>query len=308
MTKTLIAIIGPTGIGKTSRAIGLARHFNTEIFSADSRQFFKEMKIGTAVPSDRELDEVKHHFIQHISILDSYTVGDFEREMVQSLEKFFEKNDVAILVGGSGLYVDAILYGLDDFPEVLPEVREELNALLHEKGISVLQKKLETLDVQYYNSVDLENPHRLIRALEVCISSGRPYSSFLRKKTGIRKFRHVLIGLCAQREVVYDRINQRVDLMLKQGLLEEAKSLYQHRNLNALKTVGYKELFEHFSGKTTLEHAIEEIKKNTRRFAKRQLTWYRKNKDVLWFNHDLTEKEFIVSIEESIKNVSNATE
>ena len=306
MPKTLIAIVGPTAIGKTSLAISLANHFNTEIFSADSRQFYKEMQIGTAVPSIPELKAAKHHFIQHTSILDAYSVGDFEREAIEALDIFFETKDIAILVGGSGLYVDAILYGLDDFPPVGPEVREELNTVLKEKGILVLREQLKELDPQYYQQVDLENPHRLIRALEICISSGKPYSSFLSSERTSRDFKSILVGLHAEREIIYDRINKRVDQMLEKGLLEEARTLYPHRHLNALNTVGYKELFALFDEKTTLENATEEIKKNTRRFAKRQLTWYRKNQDILWLDYDLTEKEFIGSIEEKIKALTDA--
>ncbi len=308
MTKVLIAIVGPTAIGKTSRAISLALHLNTEIFSADSRQFFKEMQIGTAVPSPMELEAVKHHFIHHISIFDTYSVGDFEREAIQALKACFKNKDIAILVGGSGLYVDALLYGLDDFPQVPPEIREELNKILDKKGVTALQGQLKTLDSQYYSQVDLENPHRLIRALEVCIASGKPYSSFLGSKNKARDFRFVLVGLHAQREIIYDRINKRVDLMLENGLVEEAKALYPYRHQNALNTVGYKELFDHFEGKISMESAVEEIKKNTRRFAKRQLTWYRKNMDILWIPYDLPEKEFIERIEGRIKNLFNAKE
>lgn len=306
MNKVLIALVGPTAIGKTNKAIILAKHFNTEIFSADSRQFFKEMQIGTAVPSPGELKVVKHHFIQHLSIYDAYSVGDFEREAKQALEVYFKTNDIGILVGGSGLYVDALLYGLDHFPEVPPKIRSNLNTALKKEGITALQGQLKVLDPQYYAQVDLENPHRLIRALEICISSGKPYSSFLGSKKIPRDFEFVLVGLRAERETIYERINRRVDLMLETGLVEEAKSLYPQKHLNALNTVGYKELFDYFEGKVNFERAIEEIKKNTRRFAKRQLTWYRKNKDVLWLNYDMTEKEFIDAIEGEIKNVLNA--
>ena len=302
MPKTLIAVVGPTAIGKTSLAISLAKHLDTEIFSADSRQFFKEMKIGTAVPSSLELEAAKHHFIQHISIFQQYSVGDFEKEALKALAAFFEKRDIAILVGGSGLYVDAILYGLDEFPKVRPEVREELNTILEKEGISVLQEQLKLLDAQYYQQVDLENPHRLIRALEICISTGKPYSSFLGSKKKPRDFRSILVGLQGEREIIYQRINQRVDQMFQNGLLEEARTLYPHKHLNALNTVGYKELFEFFEGKISLENATEEIKKNTRRFAKRQLTWYRKNEDVLWLDHNMTEKERITAVEAQIKN------
>ena len=302
MAKCIIAIIGPTAIGKTTRAISLAKHFRTEIFSADSRQFFKEMSIGTAVPTTFELQLAKHHFIQHISIFDSYSVGDFEREAINRLQTFFLKNDIAILVGGSGLYMDALLYGLDDFPHVPSKIRNELNLILEQKGIMVLQEQLKALDPDYYERVDIENPHRLIRALEICIHTGKSYSSFLGLKKKKHDFKCILVGLNADREIIYERINRRVDLMFENGLFEEAQNLYQHRNLNAMNTVGYKELFTHLDGKISLEEAKEEIKKNTRRFAKRQLTWYRKNDDILWLDYDIDEKEFLKLIEERTKS------
>lgn len=308
MSKVLIAIVGPTGIGKTGRAISLAKHLNTDVFSCDSRQFFKEMSIGTAVPSSVELNTAKHHFIQHKSIFDSYSVGDFEREAIQALEKLFSKNDRAVLVGGSALYMDAILYGLDNFPEVKPEIREGLNTLLKKKGISALQTQLKNLDSKYHAVVDLNNPHRLIRALEISISSGRPYSSFLNQQRVRRKFQYILLGLQAEREVIYERINQRVDQMVENGLVQEAEAMYPNRHLNALNTVGYKELFDYFEGTTSMEKAISEIKKNTRRFAKRQLTWYRKNTEVHWLDYDLPEEEFINAVELKIKKVINASD
>ena len=306
MTKIIVAIVGPTAIGKTTRSINLAKHFDTEIISADSRQFYKEMKVGTAVPSENELKQVKHHFIQHINIADQYSVGQFERDATVTLEKLFKNHDIVVMVGGSGLYMDAVLYGLDNFPKAPKEIRNELNILLEAKGIAVLQEQLKELDPKYYSQVDLKNPHRLIRALEISISSGKPYSSFLDKKKKPHGFKFVLVGLRAEREIIYDRINKRVDQMLENGLLEEARELHPYKKLNALNTVGYKELFDFFEGKMDFETAIEEIKKNTRRFAKRQLTWYRKNKDVLWLNHDLNENEFVNQIEEKIKDLKNA--
>lgn len=306
MTKILIAIVGPTAIGKTRRAISLATHFGTEVVSADSRQFYKEMKIGTAVPSDSELQQAKHHFIQHISINDTYSVGDFERDTSFILKELFKKHNVVIIVGGSGLYMDAVLYGLDDFPDVDPQIRKVLNTSLEQNGIVTLQKQLKEIDPKYYEKVDLGNPHRIIRALEVGISSGKPYSFYLGKKKNKNDFKHLLLGLRADRKIIYDRINQRVDLMINNGLPEEAKALFPKRHLNALNTVGYKELFAHFEGKTNLKDAVEEIKRNTRRFAKRQLTWYRKNKEVQWFNHDIIDKDFIELVEEEIKNLGYA--
>jgi tRNA dimethylallyltransferase len=305
MTKIIIAIVGPTAIGKTTRAISLAKHYHTEIISADSRQFYKEMNIGTAVPSAAELGQAKHHFIQHKSIHDRYSVGDFERDAARALKDLFKKHEIIVMVGGSGLYMDAVLYGLDEFPETDATIRKDLNAILRQNGILPLQEQLKQLDPVYYDKVDIENPHRLIRALEVCISSGAPYSSFLGRKKTKHEFPHILLGLYADREVIYKRINERVDTMLRDGLLEEAKNLVPYSHLNALNTVGYKELFAHFEGKQSLEDAIEEIKKNTRRFAKRQLTWYRKNKEVLWLDFDLSEEEFITTVESHIQKFSN---
>ena len=281
--KTLLTIVGPTAIGKTSLAIDLALHFGTEIISCDSRQFFKEMSIGTAVPSAKELVQAKHHFIQHKSIFEPYSVGDFERDAITLLTELFQRNDVVIMVGGSGLYADAVLYGLDDFPEVSTEVKNELNTHYQVQGIAYLQTKLKDLDPIQYERMDIQNPQRMLRALEVCIASGKPYSSFLNKKKILRDFANVTIGITAEREVVYERINRRVELMLEEGLLIEAQRLFPYKELNALQTVGYRELFDFLEGKTSLDFAVEEIKKNTRRFAKRQYTWSHKNKDIHWF-------------------------
>ena len=287
--KNLISIVGPTAIGKTTLAIAIAKHYNTEIISADSRQFYKEMSIGTAVPSTEELTSVPHHFIQHKSIFEEYTVGDFEREAIEKLAILFEDNDIVVMVGGSGLYVDAIKDGLDNFPPIDPEIRETLNQTLKTEGILSLQERLKILDMDYYRQVDLNNPHRLIRALEVCIGSGLPYTSFLKQKKPERNFNTITIAINAEREIIYDRINQRVDIMMEQGLLEEALSLKEQQSLNALQTVGYRELFNYFKGEFDLDTAIAEIKKNTRRFAKRQLTWLRKKEDIIWvdYNYDL---------------------
>lgn len=280
--KILLTVVGPTAIGKTSLAIDLALHFGTEIISCDSRQFFKEMSIGTAVPSSEELAQVKHHFIQHKSIFDTYSVGDFERDAITLLKELFKQHNVVIMVGGSGLYADTVVYGLDDFPEVSPEIRNELNELYQKQGITYLQTRLKDLDPIQYTQMDVQNPQRMMRALEVCIASGKPYSSFLNRKETLRDFTNITIGLTAEREVVYNRINERVELMLENGLLIEAQTLFPHKKLNALQTVGYRELFDFFEGKISLDFAIEEIKKNTRRFAKRQYTWFHKNKDIHW--------------------------
>ncbi|CAL65638.1 tRNA (adenosine(37)-N6)-dimethylallyltransferase MiaA [Christiangramia forsetii] len=300
MSNYLINIIGPTAIGKTSLSIKVARHFITEIISADSRQFFKEMKIGTAVPDKDELAAATHHFIQHISIADAYSVGDFEKDAILKLKELFNKHKVAVMVGGSGLYIKAITEGLDDFPKVDPEIRRNLNQHLEEDGIDWLQKKLYVLDPEYYKTADVMNPHRLIRALEICIETGKPFSSFLNQKKPERNFKNITIGLMADREMIYDRINKRVDLMIRNGLIEEARELYPQKELNALNTVGYKELFSFFDGKTDLETAISEIKKNTRRFAKRQLTWFRKDPEIKWFEFDENSKNIFDYIESKI--------
>ncbi len=283
--KYLVSIVGPTAIGKTKLAIALAQYFNTEIISADSRQFFKEMKIGTAVPSNEELQQATHHFIQHKSIFEKYSVGDFEKEAIELLGKLFKTKDIVIMVGGSGLYTDAVINGLDDFPEVSPEIRTLLNAQYRDFGISFLQEKLQSIDSEQYNRMDNQNPQRLIRALEVCLASGKPYSSFLNKKQHKRDFIPIEIALTADREIVYQRINQRVELMLENGLIKETQNLHIYKNLNALQTVGYRELFDFLDKKSSLRQAVENIKMNTRRFAKRQFTWFQKNKNIYWFDY-----------------------
>lgn len=290
--KYLITIVGPTAIGKTSLSIVLANHFNCEIVSCDSRQFFKEMTIGTAVPSLAELAAAKHHFIQNKSIFENYTVGDFEKEAIAKLNELFQNNDYVILVGGSGLYVDAILKGFDEFPEIDPELRLQINTQYEKLGIGYLQQKLEVLDPTYYrtltteNPQTLQNPQRMMRFVEVCLGTGKPYSSFLNQKKNNREFTPIVIGLEADRKIIYNRINQRVDIMMNEGLLNEAKTLYPNKELNALQTVGYRELFSYFDKEFSLEFAIEEIKKNTRRFSKRQLTWFKRNENTKWFDFE----------------------
>ncbi len=299
--KWLISIVGPTGIGKTSLAIKLAQYFETEIISADSRQFFKEMAIGTAVPSKEELESIKHHFIQNISIFDEYSVGDFERDAIALLRELFNKKNIVVMVGGSGLYIDAITKGLDKFPEVDPNIRTELNKLLEEQGITVLQEQLSNLDPVYFNKVDTENPHRLIRALEICLGTGKPFSTFLNQNKVKRDFKTITIGIDAERKIIYDRINQRVDLMVEAGLVEEVRTLEPQKSLNALQTVGYRELFKYFEGDWTLDFAISEIKKNTRRFAKRQLTWFKKNENTIWVDYQEDINSIIDKIKQKIK-------
>ena len=300
--KTLLVVVGATGIGKTALAIQLANHFKTEILSADSRQFYKEMHIGTAVPDKEELKLATHHFIQHKSIHDTYTVGDFEREALDLLDQLYKKHDLVIMVGGSGLYIDAVLYGLDSFPDIEPSVREVLNKELDQDGLGPLQQELIAVDPLYAKKVDLNNPHRVLRALEVWRATGKAYSSFLGRNKTSRPFNTVIVGIEAAREVIYHRINARVDHMMAAGLLKEAVALKEFENLNALQTVGYRELFQYLDGHCTLEEAVEEIKKNTRRFAKRQGTWFRKNKSILWVPYNMSLELKLEQIQKKLVN------
>ena len=279
--KTLITIVGPTAIGKTSLSILIASYFKTEIISCDSRQFYKEMTIGTAVPEKEELAEVPHHFIQNRSVFEDYNVGAFERDALNVLDTLFKKHNIVVMVGGSGLYVKAVIEGLDDFPKIDSTIRLELNNIYKNEGIIPLQQQLKKLDIETYNTISLDNPQRVIRALEICIGTNLPYSSFKGKGKRKRDFVSIIVGLNGDRQKIYDRINYRVDLMMEKGLLDEAKKLHPQKSLNALQTVGYKELFLFFDGKITKEYAVEEIKKNTRRFAKRQLTWFKKNTNIM---------------------------
>ncbi|WP_299386343.1 tRNA (adenosine(37)-N6)-dimethylallyltransferase MiaA [uncultured Lacinutrix sp.] len=299
--KYLISIVGPTAIGKTSLSIKLAQHYNTEILSADSRQFFKEMQIGTAAPTLEELSQAKHHFIHNKSIEEEYNVGAFEKEAIATLDILFKSHDYVIMVGGSGLYVDAVTKGLDYFPEVDKSIRERLNLELVENGLEALQLQLKKLDIEAYNTIAIDNPKRVIRALEICIGSEKPYSSFLNKDKNKRNFKTITIGLTAERETIYNRINKRVDIMMAEGQLEEAKSLIDKQHLNALNTVGYKELFNYFKDEWTLDFAIAEMKKNSRRFAKRQLTWFKRNENTLWFDYETSVNEILTTIESKFK-------
>lgn len=299
--KTLISIIGPTAIGKTRVSIEVAKAFNTEIISCDSRQFFKEMNIGTGVPSKQELMAAPHHFIQHISIFDDYSVGEYEKDALKLIEEKFKNQEVLILTGGSGLYQKVVLEGLDDFPKVDKEIRENLNLQLKNEGIEKLQHQLKNLDPLYFEKADTQNPHRLIRALEICIGTGKSFSYYLnQKKKSKRNFNSIKIGLKAERKVIYKRIEERVDIMFEDGLVSEAKLLYKHKNLNALQTVGYKELFDYFDEKYSLTEAKNEIKKNTRRYAKRQLTWYRKQNDIHWFDYNTEIKNILNYINKNL--------
>ncbi|SFA87800.1 tRNA dimethylallyltransferase [Flavobacterium swingsii] len=304
----LITIIGPTAIGKTALSIALATQYGCDIISCDSRQFFKEMRIGTAVPSDDELSQATHHFIQNKSIFEEYTVGDFEKEAIAKLEELFITNNIQIMVGGSGLYVDAVLKGFDTFPNIEPTIREEIQKKYDKNGIEYLQQKLQELDIEYYNKIlsenpqTLQNPQRMMRFVEVCIGTGKPYSSFLNKDKNARNFTPIIIGLEADREIMYDRINQRVDIMINEGLLAETEKLYPNKDLNALQTVGYRELFSFFDGDFNLIFAIEEIKKNTRRFSKRQITWFKRSENAIWFDYKTDVSKIIDVINTKIKH------
>lgn len=287
--KTLISIVGPTAIGKTALAIQVAQHFNTEIISADSRQFFREMEIGTAKPSPDELAAAQHHFINSHSINQLFSTGDFEVEGLQKLAEIFDQHHTAIMVGGSGLYVNALINGLDEMPEIDLSVREKLNQQFEIKGLSSIQEQLSILDPEYFAKVDQNNPQRMIRGLEVFLSTGKKLSSMLSATKKVRPFNIIKIGLNTDRAILYDRINRRVDQMITSGLVEEVKSLWSFREYNALNTVGYSEIFDYLDGKIALEDAINAIKQNTRRFAKRQLTWFRRDEEIKWFEPNDTE-------------------
>lgn len=283
--KKLISIVGTTGIGKTKLAIAIAKHFNTEIISCDSRQFFREMNIGTATPSIEELAEVPHHFIGNLSVENYYSIGQFEKEALKKIEDLFHKNEVVVLVGGSMMYEKAVLEGLNDLPEANEENQKKLESILTEEGLESLQKILLELDPKYFEIVDTENPRRLFRAIDIIWQTGKTYTENIAQQVKKRDFESIRIGIEAPREIIYERINQRVDLMIKNGLIQEAESLIPFKNNLALQTVGYSELFRYFNQEWKLDFAIEEIKKNSRRFAKRQLTWYRKEENIHWVNY-----------------------
>ena len=281
-TNTLWVVLGQTAIGKTTLGIQIAQKLNTEIISCDSRQFYQEMRIGTAVPSTEELNSVPHHFIQHISIHQEYSVGTFEKESLKKLEELFQTKQQAVLVGGSGLYIDAVCKGLDNFPDIKPELREKIRTNYNKKGLAWLQQKVQKHDPEYYQIVDTQNAHRLLRCLEVCLQSHNTFTYLRQQNIKKRPFNIKYIGLQMPREKLYQRINERVDKMMQEGLLEEVKALLPYQHLNALQTVGYRELFNHFNGEKTLEKAVDLIKQNTRRYAKRQHTWLKKYENVLW--------------------------
>lgn len=297
-TKNLIYIAGPTGVGKTKLSLELAKRFDTEIISCDSRQFYKEMEIGTAVPTAEELKEVKHHFIQHKSIQEVYTVSDFEKEAIKKLDTLFKRKDTVIMVGGSGMYADAVMFGMDEFPEIPEETRNQINVFYQTHGLKGLQELLREKDPKYYTRVDINNPVRLIRALEVCVASDQPFSSFLGKPRAPRNFVSKMLILHCPRPILYDKINSRVDQMMEAGLEEEARKLVEFKDLSALKTVGYKELFPFIEEKEDLENAISEIKKNSRRYAKRQITWFKKYDNALCFPANTPADEIFSLLEE----------
>lgn len=284
--KHLIVVTGPTAIGKTTFAIKLAQHFSTEILSADSRQFYHEMYIGTAYPEPEELTAARHHFIGNLSIGDEYNVARYEREALALLGQLFLKHDKAILTGGSGLYIDAVCNGIDDLPDHDPELRNELKQEMKRIGLRAFGEKLKTLDPEYYEVVDLNNPNRLLRAVEVCLQTGSTYTSLRRNTSKPRPFNIIKIGLNTDRKVLFDKIGKRVELMMQNGLLDEVKSLLPYRDQNAMNTVGYKELISYLDGNVSLEEAIEKIKTNTRRYAKRQLTWFKRDETIRWFEPD----------------------
>lgn len=302
MKNILIVLLGPTGVGKTDVSFNLAARFNCEIISADSRQFFREMRIGTAVPDENQLNTIKHHFVQFISVTEYYSSCLFERDVLDLLPNLFRKNNIVLISGGSGMYIDAVCNGIDDIPDLDPGVREKYITMYREEGIEGLRVALKLLDPEHYVKVDLKNHKRIMRALEICETAGRPYSSFLSRKKKERNFSIIKIGLERTRDDLYNRIDQRVDNMVKTGLEKEARSLYEFRNLNALNSVGYRELFDFFDGKITMEKAIELIKRNSRRYAKRQITWWGKDKEIRWFHPDHLE-EINGYISDSIEKV-----
>jgi len=284
--KSLIVILGPTASGKTRLAIEIAKHFRAEIISADSRQFYKEIPIGTAAPDSTQLNEIRHHFVGHLSINDLYNVSRFESDVISLLNSKFKSHDVMVMTGGSGLYIDAVCSGIDELPDPDEKIRNELEELFEQQGLSALHTKLELLDPEYFNQVDKNNPKRLIRAIEICEQTGKTYTELRKNKSRKRDFNIIKIGLKVPRHELVERIHRRTDQMISQGLLQEAEKVYPLKHLNALNTVGYKELFSYFDGIWDMETAIEKIKTNTRRFAKRQMTWFRKDVEINWFPTD----------------------
>ncbi len=299
---TLIIVLGPTGVGKSDTSIQLAKHYHSEIISADSRQFFKELSIGTAVPSTDDMNLVPHHFIQTKSIHDYYNVSEYEVEALQLIDKLFKSNNPLILTGGSMLYIDTICNGIDDIPTVDPEIRDEVISWYEENGIEALRQRLQEIDPEYYMIVDRNNPKRMIHAVEIHQMTGMPFTSFRKKTIKERPFQIIKIGINQDRKILYDRINARVLRMMDAGLLEEAKAVYCFRNLNSLNTVGYKELFSYFDGTCSLDEAIDLIQRNTRKYARKQLTWFRHDQQIKWFEPDQTQ-EIIDYVDHEMKGI-----
>lgn len=282
--KRLIVLLGPTGVGKTELSLSIAEKYNSSIISADSRQFYKGLEIGTAAPTKEQLQRVKHHLVGHLNIADYYSASEFEREALDIIKQEYESQDVVIASGGSMMYIDALCNGIDDVPTIDEQLRKDLYQLFEEQGLSPIQQQLKILDPQFYEEVDLKNHKRVIHALEVCLMTGKPYSSFRTKSKKPRPFEITKIGLMRNREELYERINKRVDEMMAQGLLDEAKKFYPQRHLNSLNTVGYKELFKYIDCEWTLDFAIEKIKQNTRIYSRKQMTWFKRDKDINWIN------------------------
>lgn len=298
--KYLIVVAGPTAVGKTATAIALAQHFKTEIVSADSRQFYKEMTIGTAVPTAKEQSLVKHHFIQHLSVHQDYDAATYAQQALETLHELFKIKNSVVLTGGSGLFIDAVCFGMDEIPPISAEIRQKVNLIFDKEGLTGLQNRVQEVDLEYFNSSDLQNPRRLQRALEVFYETGKPFSTFRKKEPQKREFTPIFIGLKLDRNLLIERINARTEQMMKNGLYQEALKLYPLRDLNALKTVGYTEIFDHIAGKITLPEAVERIKISTRQYAKRQMTWFNKNEMYRWFSPDSTD-EIIRYIEKDIE-------
>ena len=290
MKKTLIVITGPTAVGKTALCLEIAKHFDIPIINADSRQIYKELRIGTASPTSEQMQQVPHFFVGSLSLNDYYSASLFEQQVLECLEQQFQTNDYALLSGGSMMYIDAVCDGIDDIPTIDDETRELMKQRLAEEGLEALVEELKRLDPEYYEIVDRQNPRRVVHALEICTMTGKTYTSFRKREKRQRPFCIIKIGLNRPREELYQRINQRVDEMMQQGLLEEAKSLYPMRQMNALNTVGYKELFDYLEDRWPLEEAVERIKGNTRRYARKQLTWYKKDPQIHWFHPQETEQ------------------
>lgn len=297
--KYLIVLAGPTASGKTATAIKLAKAFKTDIISADSRQFYKELPIGTAAPTEEELHQCNHFFVHHLNVDNKYDVADYEHDVLSLLKEYFKTNDNIIITGGSGLFIDAVCNGLDRIPDISDEIRTRITEMYDTGGLEALQKEVERIDPGYYQIVDKQNPRRLQRAIEVFHQTGRPYSTFRQQKPAKRDFEIIKLALLWDRATLIERINKRVDMMMEQGLLNEVRSVYPKRYLNSLKTVGYKELFDYLDGKCTLEQSVDQIKTNTRQYAKRQMTWLRKNNDYQWFTIDQVDEmiNYIISIE-----------